>query len=133
MAIGGSLLLIASAFFFHMFDPRPISLLIYLAALFSITYLVIRIALFRSKATLQKEAISESSQEGFQASVYSKELIGKTGVAATDLKPYGQIWLDDQTFEALSTGGAIDKGTPVQILSAQGSHLIVTVFSTLPT
>ena len=125
MAIGGSVLLLASAVFFHMSDPRPLSLLIYVIAILSTVYLVVRIALWRVKATAKTGVVSEGSQEGFQASVYPKELIGKTAIAATDLKPSGQIWLDDRTFEALSKVGSIEKGTSVQILSGQGSHLIV--------
>jgi membrane-bound ClpP family serine protease len=125
MAIGGSVLLLASAFFFHMSDPRPLALLLYLAGLLFAVYLIVRIALWRLRASARVRNISEGLQEGFQASVYPKELIGKAGIAATDLKPSGQIWLDDRTFEALSKAGAIEKGTPVEILSGQGSHLIV--------
>lgn len=125
MAIGGSVLLLASVLFFHMSDPRLFALLVYLAALFAVAYLVIRIALWRLRSLAKTGVISEGAQEGFQASVYPKELIGKTGVAATDLKPSGQIWLSGQAFDALSKVGYIDKGTLVQVLSGQGSHLVV--------
>jgi membrane-bound serine protease (ClpP class) len=128
MAIGGGLLLLISLFFFHMSDPRPFSLFVYAVSLLSATLLVVRIALWKIKAS-KKGIISDGSQEGFQASIYPKELIGKTGVAATDLKPSGHVWIGDRNFEALSKSGYIDKGTQIQVLSGQGSHLLVKLFN----
>jgi len=124
MAIGGGLLLVTSLFFFHMFDPRPFPLFVYSVFLLVALFVVIRIALWKIKASTG-EIIAEGSQEGFQASIYPKELVGKTGVAATDLKPSGHIWIEDRSFEALSKSGYIDKGTRVRVLSGQGSHLLV--------
>lgn len=124
MAIGGGLLLLTSLFFFHAYDSRPFSILVYSGSLIGATLLVVRIALGKIKASKQG-IISEGSQEGFQASVYPKELLGKIGVAATDLKPSGHVWIEDRNFEALSKSGYIDKGTQVQVLSGQGSHLLV--------
>lgn len=124
MAIGGGLLLLTSLFFFHMHDPRPFSILVYFVSLLGATFLVIRIALWKVKAS-KKGIVSEGSQEGFQASVYPKELVGKMGIAATDLKPSGHIWIEDRSFEAVSKSGYIDKGTQVQVLSGQGAYLLV--------
>ncbi len=126
MAIGGGILLMASLFFFHMAEPKVSLLVIYLLGLVAAVYMVVRIALWRVKATGRKGTIfSAADQEGFQASIYPKEFIGKTGEAATDLKPSGHIWIENQMFQALSKTGYIDKGTPIEILGGHGSHLIV--------
>lgn len=127
MAVGGSVLLLASLFMFHLKGPEGIGpFLFYLFALGVSLYCVIRLAIWAVKATGKKGTVYlDAHQEGFQASLYPKELIGKTGVAATDLKPSGHIWVDDRAIQALSKDGYIDKGTPVQILGGQGSHLIV--------
>ena len=122
MATGGGILLLASLFFFHMSDPNVLSLLVYLAALIVATLLVVKIALWKVS---KKGIISEGSQEGFQASLYVKELVGKTGYAATDLKPSGHVFIEEESYEALSKSGYIDKGNPIQVLSGQGSHLLV--------
>jgi len=124
MAIGGGILLFCSLFFYHMADPRFIPTLAYAASLLCATLLVIRIALWKIKAS-KRGIVLEGSQEGFQAADYPKELVGKRGVAATDLKPSGHIWIEEKTFEALSKGGYVDKGAEVQVLSGQGGHLIV--------
>ncbi len=123
MAIGGGLLLLTSLFFFYMADPRPFSLLIYSASLLGAALVVIRIALWKIKGST-KEAAPEESLEGFQALIYPKELVGKTGIAATDLKPSGQVLIEDKSFQALSRS-AINQGTEIQVLKAKGPHLIV--------
>ena len=130
MAIGGAILLIASLFVFHMAEPKISLFLLYLFSLTGAVYFVIKFALWRVKATRKKGTIFlEGDQEGFQASIFPKELIGKIGHAATDLKPSGHIWIEDRTFQALSKTGYIDKGTPIQIMDGLGSHLIVTPIS----
>jgi membrane-bound serine protease (ClpP class) len=126
MAIGGAILLLASLFFFHMAKPGIPLFVAYLIGLMGSVFLVVKFALWRVKATGKKGTIYlDSDQEGFQASLYPKELIGKIGHAATDLKPSGHIWVEDRTFQALSKTGYIDKGTPIEILGGHGSHLIV--------
>ncbi len=126
MAIGGALLLLASLFVFHMAKPGVPLFVAFLFGMMASVYLVVKIALWRVKATKKHGTIYlESDQEGFQASLYPKELVGKVGHAATDLKPSGHISVDNRTFQALSKAGYIDKGTPIQILGGHGSHLIV--------
>jgi len=124
MAIGGSLLLLTSLFFFHMADSRPFSLLVYSVSLSCTAFLVIRIALWKVK-TSKQAGIAEGSQEGFQALIYSEELVGKIGVASTDLKPSGQVSIEDRSFEAFSKTGHIDKGDQVKVLSGKGTRLLV--------
>lgn len=126
MAIGGGLLLIASLIFFHMQNKSALAFLIYLTSLLTLVYLVIRCALWRVKAMAKNGTIYlEGDQEGFKASAFPKELIGKVGIADTDLKPSGHILVDGQRFNAISKIGYIDKETPIEILSGTGSHLVV--------
>lgn len=128
MAIGGGVLLLASLFVFHMVEPKVSFFLIYLLGLIGAVYAVARLALWRVRATSKKGTLyMAADQEGFQACVYPKELIGKIGHAATDLRPSGHVWIEDRSFHALSQTGYIDKGTPVQILEGKGSHLIVQI------
>ncbi len=112
---------------FYLKGPEGIGpFLIYLSALGISLYCVIRLALWSVKKTGKKGTVYlDADQEGFQASLFPKELIGKSGIAATDLRPSGHIWVDDRAIQALSKDGYIEKGSPVQILGGQGSHLIV--------
>lgn len=124
MAIGGGILLLTSLFFFYMENPSLLSLFAYASSLFLVTFLVIRIALWKVKAS-HNEKGKDEVQEGFEALIYPKELIGKTGVAATDLNPLGQVRVDEKSFEAYSHSGLIEQGTSVQVLNGKGARLIV--------
>lgn len=125
MAIGGGILLLTSLFFFYMEDSNLASFLLYAASLSLATFLVIRIALWKVKSSKDAKGREEEEQAGFQALIYPKELVGKTGFAATDLKPLGQVRIEDENFEAYSHSGSIEKGTPVQVLNGKGIRLIV--------
>lgn len=126
MAIGGSVLLLTSLYVFYKVAPDPLLFIGYLGLLVLLVFLVIRLALWRVKSTAKKGTIYlMSDQEGYQASIYPKEMVGKKGVAASDLKPSGHIFIEEAAYQALSKSGYIDKGTPVEILGGQGSHLIV--------
>jgi len=130
MAVGGSILILASLFVFHMVYEGIVPLIIYLFILAAAVYFVIRIALMRVRSDSMKGTVYlDTDQEGFQACIYPKELIGRTGIAATDLKPSGHILVDDRPFQALSKTGYIDKGSSIQILGGQGAHLIVKILT----
>jgi membrane-bound serine protease (ClpP class) len=64
-------------------------------------------------------------QEGFLASAFDPELIGKEGTVSTELKPAGHILVDGHVYQALSETGFISKGSAVKIVGGKGSHLIV--------
>lgn len=121
MAIGGSLLLIGSIVLFHMERPGFLSLTLYLLSLSAAVYALVRFALWRVRSAAHKKT---------EAHRAPKEMIGKSAKAATDLKPSGQISIDDRLYHALSESGAIEKGSDVTVVGGEGTHLIVTVRST---
>ena len=122
MAIGGGLLLLASLILFYIEETSLLSLAVYAAGLALALFLVIRLALSR----VQKGQVClPTDQEGFQACVYPKEMIGKVAIATTDLKPSGYIQAGDSAFAALSKSGYIEKGAQVRIIGGEGASLIV--------
>ncbi len=125
MAAGGGLLLLSSLFLVYLHGGVEL-FLIYLVSLGISLYFVIRLAIWAVRKTGKKGTVYlNADQEGFQASLFPKELIGKSGVAATDLKPSGHIWVEERAIQALSKDGYIEKGASIQVLGGQGSHLIV--------
>ena len=44
------------------------------------------------------------------------ELVGQVGRALTDLLPSGQVLIDEKKMNAVSTGMAIDQGTPIVVV-----------------
>ncbi len=76
-----------------------------------------------SVLTLKTE---EKAEEGY-ISVDSKifSLVGKIGVAVTDLRPSGIVEIENQQYDALSKKGFIDRGTAVVVEQSNVAQLIV--------
>lgn len=52
--------------------------------------------------------------------------LGKTGLAATDLRPQGFITIDERRFDAQTEGGEFfERGTPVLVCGLSGQFLVV--------
>lgn len=121
MAIGGTVLLLSSVFMFHLVRPGATHLVVYLIALGFAVFVLVRFASWRIRLAAREKADLEGPKEH----LYPKEMVGKKGKTATDLKPSGHIFIDDKTYQALSQNGFIDKGTDVTIVGGEGNHLIV--------
>ncbi|HAB99851.1 MAG TPA: serine protease [Parachlamydiales bacterium] len=124
MAIGGSLLLLSSLFVYYMTYPMDSFFLLYCFGLAISVYLVIKLGIRQIRSS-KKTMYLDTDQEGYQACLYPKELIGKTGMALNDLRPSGHIRIEEKTFQALAKTGFIEKGTSILVIGGQGSHLIV--------
>lgn len=79
---------------------------------------------FRSPIILEEE---QKSTEGYLSSSDLKYLLGKKGVAMTDLRPTGVGQIDGINFGVISEGNYISAGEPVEIIKVEGSKLIVRV------
>lgn len=122
MAIGGGILLIASLVLMVAEGCSLTALLIYSAVLAVSLFLTMRIALSRVK----KGAVTlKTDQEGYQACVYPKEMVGKSATALCDLKPSGYVEFEGQSFPALSKLGYIEKGSLVRLIGGEGASFIV--------
>jgi len=53
------------------------------------------------------------------------ELMGKTGVARTDLRPAGVAVIDDKKIDVVSEAGFIEKGSTVKVIQVAGSRIAV--------
>jgi len=54
-----------------------------------------------------------------------KDLVGKTGIAHTDLRPSGSVLIDDKKYDVVAVSGYIEKGMPVRVIKTEGA--VVTV------
>lgn len=52
-------------------------------------------------------------------------LVGKRGIALTDLRPSGAALIDDKRTDVLSEGGFIKRGTAVVVIRVEGSSVVV--------
>ncbi|OJU80584.1 MAG: hypothetical protein BGO10_10820 [Chlamydia sp. 32-24] len=88
-------------------------------------FLTIKFALWKIPRSKSRNIYSDDAQEGYQASEFDKDLIGKIGVVRTDLKPGGYIFVEGKQVQAISQSGYLAKGTKVLIIGGQEESLIV--------
>lgn len=91
----------------------------------TLTALACQIALWIIKKQKKGALFLDQDQEGFQASGFDQELIGKLGSVFTDLKPSGHIEIEGKRYQALSDGLYLKKGTPILVEGGRGAYLIV--------
>ncbi|MEX2595788.1 MAG: NfeD family protein [Salibacteraceae bacterium] len=69
---------------------------------------------------------TQSKNEGYVgAKRESFELIGKEGIAYTDMMPSGKVEIDDKLYDAASETGFIDRGDRVKVMSYATTQLKV--------
>ncbi len=84
-----------------------------------------------SKGKLRSPIVLEEEQrrdEGYISSGDLQFLLGKQGLAETDLHPMGVGNFDGVSFDVLSEGKYISKGAKLEIIKVNGSRLIVKEF-----
>ena len=69
-----------------------------------------------------------TAQNGYVASEFAKELIGKKGEAISDLKPAGHILVEGKRYQAVAKIGYIEMGSSIEVIGGEGAHLIVKVY-----
>lgn len=81
-----------------------------------------------SHGKLKSSIVLEDEQkktEGYISSSDLQYLLGRQGVAATDLRPAGIAKIDDIKFDVMSEGNYISAGTKVEIIRVEGAKLVV--------
>lgn len=79
---------------------------------------------FFRKIALQTEMRTE---EKYTSSIFddTQSLLGKIGIAETDLRPAGKISIDDEFYEGQTNGEYILKGKNIQVVEVKNMYLIV--------
>ncbi len=99
------------------------SMLLALVLSFYISSKLSRVSIFGQSMALQDEF---NSSDGYIASEQTyHELIGKTGIAYTVLRPAGKIVVDDEQYDATAQMGFIDKNEQVKVVGYENMQLIV--------
>lgn len=90
--------------------------------------LIIYFASRIGKKGLFKNVALIADQEGFiSVPEEPRSLIGKTGIAATDLRPSGKVMIENNYYDAVSNRGFIDKGQTVKVTKYENSQIYVTI------
>ncbi len=54
-----------------------------------------------------------------------RKLVGKTGTAATDLRPSGAVKIDGARYDASAESGMIEEGSEIKVIRATGMNVVV--------
>jgi len=68
---------------------------------------------------------SQTKDIGYIASIGDEEIINKTGVTITPLRPAGKVDIDGNRVDVVSEGGFIDKDEKVIVIDVKGSKVLV--------
>lgn len=68
---------------------------------------------------------SMDTAAGYVSDVTDESLLGQTGEVVTQLRPAGIVVVGDRRIDAVSSGGFIAKGTPVQVIEVHGNRVVV--------
>jgi membrane-bound serine protease (ClpP class) len=68
---------------------------------------------------------SSEASEGFISAPLREELVGRTGVALTDLRPSGTAVFDDERLDVVTEGEFVGSGSSVTVLRSDGYRHVV--------
>ncbi|MBD1382100.1 nodulation protein NfeD [Bacillus sp. IB182487] len=103
-----------------------ISLLI--AAAVSITASILLTKVLGKRMNIFKRLIlrdSTNTESGYISNKTRSELLGKTGVALTSMRPSGTALVEDERLDVVTEGTYIAKGEHVKIVKVDGSRIVV--------
>lgn len=126
LGILGSVFLFLSVILAAMQAASPLAVFGFFCAVVAALIAVIALAISRIRRTGSKNTLYlNSDQAGYVASEYDAAVIGKQGVATTDLKPSGHAHIAGKDFQVVSQSGYVTQGTPIVVIGGQGAVLIV--------
>lgn len=103
-----------------------LSILSFIVFSISMAVITVRFAIGRIRKSASKNTFYlDASQVGYTGSSVDMTLIGKSGIAQTDLGPSGFAEIDQKRVQVLSSGPYIERGEKIVVISAQGSYLVV--------
>ncbi len=123
---GGAILLIFGLVIFATGSPSILLTIVVVVVLLVALGCLVKFALWRIRHTKQESSIYlKTDQEGYRASEFGEELVGKEGTIVSPLRPSGNIVIEGKRIQAVSLEGYLDKGTKVVVVAGEGAHLIV--------
>jgi membrane-bound serine protease (ClpP class) len=66
-----------------------------------------------------------NAEAGYVVAPAQTELIGVTGVAATDLRPTGKAELGGRRFDVVSEGDYVERGSAIRVMQASAGKIVV--------
>lgn len=70
---------------------------------------------------------SQKKKDGYVATIYAEDFVGRQGTANTILRPSGRIEIEGEVYDAYTRGEYVEAGERVVVISQEGSSLKVRV------
>lgn len=122
----GIIFVIMSLILFAQAATSPLYVIPYIVLVICLIIALIKFALWRIRSTSKENTLYlNTDQAGYTADSYDAAVIGKTGEALTDLRPAGRISIEGNTYQAMTQGGFISRGTEIIVIGGEGPTLIV--------
>ncbi len=77
-----------------------------------------------NKGMFRKVALHTDLEEAISVDLHTN-LIGRTGTAATVLRPSGKVTIDGEMYDGISESGFIEKGTPIRVVRTENAQVYV--------
>lgn len=124
--ITGGICLVAGIFFTADSIEEGLTITLIVAVILALMFAVI-LALFHMKRIKSPIVLQEEmkAEKGYLSTSDLEYLVGKEGIATTDLRPAGKCDIDGIIFDVRSEGKYIAKGQKVRIIRIQGNTLII--------
>lgn len=75
---------------------------------------------------------SAQSAEGYVSAPARTDLVGKSGVALSELRPVGVAQIEGERVDVTTEGEFLNSGTPITVVRAEGMRVVVRPAPTLP-
>jgi membrane-bound serine protease (ClpP class) len=124
--IGGGLMIVSLLFAGESVTHMAYSIII--AMFIAVVGMVIIMKLFGKKLHVFNKLVlkdATTTEEGYVSNENRIELVGKTGVTQTPMRPAGVIVVDNERIDAVSEGSFIDKGKEIVVIKVEGSRIVV--------
>lgn len=98
-----------------------------IAIAITIVVLWILVKFFGMKFMIKKIVLisEQKNEEGYRSSESREELLGKTGITVTPLRPAGIVQFDDRREDVVSEGELIPANVKVVVIRVEGSRVVV--------
>lgn len=124
--LGGALIILSLLFAGASVTHMAYSIII--AMFIAVIGMVILMKFFGKKMHIFNKLVlrdATTTEEGYVSNTNRVELIGRTGEAATPLRPAGVILVGNERIDAVSEGSFINKGSQVEVIKVEGSRIVV--------
>ncbi len=126
MGTAGAILIVASIIMYATSGASAMAVLIFVVVAIAALAAVIKTAMWSIRRTKKTGSIFlDTDQEGFRASRYEEDLVGKKGICHTLLHPGGFVDIEGKKYAAISNSGFQEKGEKIEVLEVEGETLKV--------